>query len=37
MAVMGQFRDLDAPDPFVWLRGFADRGSRTHARSAIQA
>lgn len=28
MAVMGQFRDLDAPDHFVWLRGFADRASR---------
>lgn len=28
MAVMGQFRDLDAPDRFVWLRGFPEMGSR---------
>lgn len=28
LAVMGQFRDLDAPDRFVWLRGFASRDSR---------
>ena len=24
MAVLGQFRDLDRPDTFVWLRGFPD-------------
>ncbi|MEV6299141.1 NIPSNAP family protein [Actinoplanes sp. NPDC051861] len=24
MAVLGRFRDLDRPDMFVWLRGFAD-------------
>lgn len=28
MSVMGQFRDLNAPDRFVWLRGFADMASR---------
>jgi len=28
MAVLGQFRDLDDPDRFVWLRGFADMPSR---------
>ncbi|GIE34541.1 NIPSNAP family protein [Actinoplanes italicus] len=28
MAVLGQFRDLDDPDRFVWLRGFADMGVR---------
>ena len=24
MRVLGQFRDLDRPDMFVWLRGFPD-------------
>lgn len=28
ISVMGQFRDLDDPDRFVWLRGFADMASR---------
>lgn len=28
MAVLGQFRDLDRPDRFVWLRGFTDMQSR---------
>jgi hypothetical protein len=28
---MGQFRDLDDPDRFVWLRGFADMASRARA------
>jgi hypothetical protein len=28
MHVIGQFRDLDAPDRFVWLRGFTDMESR---------
>jgi hypothetical protein len=28
MRVLGQFRDLDDPDRFVWLRGFADLASR---------
>ncbi len=28
MRVLGQFRDLDQPDQFVWLRGFADMQAR---------
>src|SRR5664279_1135712 len=28
MAVMGQFRDLDDADRFVWLRGFRDMAAR---------
>ena len=31
MQVIGQFRDLDRPDWFVWLRGFADMESRRRA------
>jgi hypothetical protein len=31
MRVVGQFRDLDRPDWFVWLRGFDDMASRTAA------
>jgi hypothetical protein len=31
MTVIGQFRDLDKPDSFVWLRGFADMESRKKA------
>lgn len=31
MHVIGQFRDLDAPDRFVWLRGFADMPARAEA------
>jgi hypothetical protein len=31
MAVLGQFRDLDDPDRFVWLRGFADMPRRAAA------
>ncbi|BCJ75298.1 NIPSNAP family containing protein [Catellatospora sp. IY07-71] len=33
MAVLGQFRDLDDPDRFVWLRGFDDMPSRAQALS----
>jgi hypothetical protein len=29
--VIGQFRDLDRPDRFVWLRGFRDMSSRAKA------
>ncbi|MCW3846749.1 NIPSNAP family protein [Sphingomonas sp. LB-2] len=29
--VLGTFRDLDDPDRFVWLRGFADMGARKTA------
>jgi len=35
MAVLGQFRDLDRPDDFVWLRGFADMQSRKEGLSAF--
>jgi quinol monooxygenase YgiN len=31
MQVIGQFRDLDGPDRFVWLRGFADMAARRRA------
>jgi hypothetical protein len=35
MRVLGQFRDLDRPDRFVWLRGFADMPSRASALDAF--
>jgi hypothetical protein len=35
MAVLGQFRDLDRPDRFVWLRGFADMRARRTALTAF--
>lgn len=31
MIVIGQFRDLDNPDRFVWLRGFSDMATRATA------
>lgn len=31
MVVLGQFRDLDDPDRFVWLRGFRDMALRHRA------
>ena len=31
MIIIGQFRDLDNPDSFVWLRGFADMEARKRA------
>lgn len=31
MSVLGQFRDLDDPDRFVWLRGFRDMEARHRA------
>jgi quinol monooxygenase YgiN len=31
MHICGQFRDLDDPDRFVWLRGFADLDARAKA------
>src|SRR5258707_3146424 len=31
MAVLGQFRDMDDPDRFVWLRGFSDMPARAGA------
>ncbi len=33
MRMIGQFRDLDDPDQFVWLRGFPDMESRRQALS----
>jgi hypothetical protein len=33
--VLGYFRDLDEPDRFVWLRGFADMASRKRALEAF--
>ena len=33
--VLGTFRDLDAPDRFVWLRGFADMPARADALGAF--
>lgn len=35
MRVLGQFRDLDDPDRFVWLRGFADMDSRAAGLAAF--
>ena len=35
MRVIGQFRDLDDPDRFVWLRGFTDMEARTRALEAF--
>ena len=35
MHVLGQFRDLDDPDSFVWLRYFADMPTRKHALEAF--
>jgi hypothetical protein len=31
ISVIGQFRDLDRPDRFVWIRGFDDMESRARA------
>jgi quinol monooxygenase YgiN len=31
IVVIGQFRDMDNPDRFVWLRGFADMPTRAQA------
>lgn len=35
MALIGQFRDLDDADSFVWLRGFRDMPSRAEALGAF--
>jgi len=35
MRILGQFRDLDRPDHFVWIRGFADMASRAKALAAF--
>jgi hypothetical protein len=34
-AIMGQFRDLDNPDRFVWLRGFPDMAARPKSLDAF--
>ncbi|MEP6620655.1 MAG: NIPSNAP family protein [bacterium] len=35
MRVIAQFRDIDRPDMFVWLRGFSDMASRAAALSTF--
>ena len=35
MAILDQFRDLDDPDRFVWLRGFPDLPTRQRANEAF--
>ncbi len=35
ISVLGQFRDLDRPDRFVWLRGFSDMESRAAALASF--
>ncbi len=35
MSVLGQFVDLDDPDSFVWLRGFADMDTRRRGLTAF--
>lgn len=35
MAVIGQFRDLDRPDAFVWMRGFPDMAARLRSLTAF--
>jgi hypothetical protein len=37
LAVLGQFRDLDRPDMFVWLRGFRDMAVRRRGLEAFYA
>jgi len=37
VTVIGQFRDLDDPNRFVWLRGFADMPARGNALQAFYA
>lgn len=35
MHLVGQFRDLDRPDHFVWIRGFPDMASRAQSLQAF--
>jgi hypothetical protein len=35
MAIVGQFRDLDDPDRFVWIRGFATMPARARALASF--
>ncbi|TGV64810.1 NIPSNAP family protein, partial [Mesorhizobium sp. M00.F.Ca.ET.158.01.1.1] len=34
MTIIGQFRDLDRPDMFVWMRGFDSMDARKDALGA---
>ena len=35
MAIVGQFRDLDDADAFVWIRGFPNLRARAEALNAF--
>ena len=35
MAIVGQFRDLDDPDRFVWIRGFSSMPARARALASF--
>lgn len=35
MSILGQFRDIDHPDTFTWLRGFSDMAARRRALDAF--
>lgn len=35
MRILGQFRDLDEPDHFVWMRSFPDMGTRADSLTAF--
>jgi len=35
MVIIGQFRDLERPDRFVWLRGFDDMTGRARSLGAF--
>jgi hypothetical protein len=35
MRVVGQFRDLDDPDRFVWIRSFPDMAARAESLAAF--
>src|SRR5688572_28529381 len=35
MVIIDQFRDLDDPDRFVWLRGFPDMATRKRSNEAF--
>ena len=35
MAIVGQFRDLDDPDRFVWIRGFPSMPARARALASF--
>lgn len=35
MRIIGQFRDIDAPQRFVWLRGFSDMATRAESLRAF--